>query len=269
MELKCFIEMVLICLLIAVPMAAAEDAEVTGTATASGLEGVAWTLDSLLDPNGETVGLLPYTEITATFESGVVSGHGGCNSYRGGYTTDGQNINISNVISTLMFCYDNISTQETNYLMNLQKATTYNVSDNLLKMADANGTTLLTFSVVQPVPLPGSNWSMISYNNGQALMSVLTGTEVSANFGVDGNLTGSAGCNNYMANYQIEDNKIDIGPAAATRMLCSEPEGIMEQEQDYLKAIESAATYRIERQQLWLFFENESIAAIFDNSPAI
>lgn len=242
----------------------------TGALTASSLEGVSWSLDSYLNVEGMTVCLLPYTEITATFGSGAVSGSGGCNSYRGSYVTDGEKINVSGVLSTLMFCYDNISAQESEYLMNLQKAATYNISGNLLRMSDSNGSVILMYSVVQPLPLVETNWSMLNYNNGRmALVGALAGTEVTAIFGADGNLTGTGGCNNYRAGYRAEGNSIEIGPAATTRMLCSEPEGTMEQEMEYLRAIENAATYRIDRQQLWLFFENESIAAIFENAAAL
>jgi heat shock protein HslJ len=242
----------------------------TGAATASNLEGVSWSLDSYLNREGNTECLLPYTEITALFESGRVSGNGGCNSYTGSYVTEGNNINISGVISTLMFCMDNISTQESDYFLNLNKAATYNISGNLLRMMDANGTAILTYSVVQPLPLAGTNWSMLNYNNGRdALLSALAGTEVTALFSVDGNLSGTAGCNNYRASYQTDDNNIQIGPAATTRMFCSEPEGIMEQESDYLAALESAATYRIDRRQLWLFYANNSTAAIFENAAAL
>ena len=47
------------------------------------------------------------------------------------------------------------------------------------------------------------------------------------------------------------------------------PEGIIEQKNYYPAAIESAATSRIDGQKPRLFFEKESIAAIFHYSPAI
>jgi heat shock protein HslJ len=273
MKLGSFLKLALLLLVIAVPIAGAENAAekilYTGPKTATSLEGVSWSLDSYLNTEGQTANVLNYTEITALFESGRVSGNGGCNNYAGSYVTEGNNITISQLLSTMMFCEDNVSSQESVYLLNLQKAATYIISDSLLRMSDANGTVLLTYSVVQPLPLVGTNWSMLNYNNGrEAVVGALTGTEVTAIFGADGNLTGTAGCNNYRAGYQVDGNNVTIGPAATTRMLCSEPEGIMEQETAYLRAIENAATYNIDRQQLWLRYENESIAAIFENAAA-
>ena len=37
-----------------------------------------------------------------------------------------------------------------------------------------------------------------------------------------------------------------IGPLASTMMACGEPAGVMEQEAQYLAALQSAATYQIE-----------------------
>lgn len=274
MKLESFLKLSLLFLVIAVPIAGAENAADkilnTGPKTATSLEGVSWSLDSYLSTEGQTENVLNYTEITALFESGRVSGNGGCNNYAGSYVTEGNNINISQLLSTLMFCEDNVSSQESVYLLNLQNAATYNISDSRLRMMDANGTVILTYSEAQPLPLVGTNWSMLNYNNGrEAVVGALGGTEVTAIFGADGNLTGTAGCNNYRAGFQLDGNKIDIGPAATTRMFCAEPEGVMDQEAEYLRAIENAATYKIDRQQLWLFFENESIAAIFENAPAL
>jgi heat shock protein HslJ len=242
----------------------------TGAVTSSNLEGASWSLDTYLNREGKTECVLPYTEITALFESGRVSGDGGCNSYGGNYVTKGDNITVGMVVSTMMFCIDNISDQESEYLQNLQNAATYNVSGNLLRMMDANGTIILTYSVVQPLPLSGTNWSMLYYNNGKdALVSALAGTEVTALFNVDENLTGSAGCNNYGASYQASGSMTEIGPVATTRMYCSEPEGIMEQESEYLTALQSAASYRIEGQELSLLYANNTTAVTYKNAAAL
>jgi heat shock protein HslJ len=112
---------------------------------------------------------------------------------------------------------------------------------------------MLSYAVRQSAPLVGPTWQLTAYNNGkEAVVSVLSGTEITAQFGEDGNLAGSAGCNNYNASYQVEGGAIQFGPAMSTRMYCAEPEGIMEQEAAYLAALEMAATYKIEGDRLLL-----------------
>ena len=77
-------------------------------------------------------------------------------------------------------------------------------------------------------------------------------------------LTGSAGCNNYNASYETSgDNNISIGPAATTRKFCAEPEGTMDQEQQYLAALQTAATYKIELDRLELRTAEGALVADF------
>jgi heat shock protein HslJ len=237
----------------------------TGNVTASGLEGVNWHLDSYLSKEGETECVLPNIQVTALFESGRISGNAGCNNYGGHYVADGNNLTVSDVVSTLMFCGENISDQESNYLANLQSAKSYNVSGNLLRIADFNGTVVLTYSVIQPASLTGTEWNMLSYNNGRGgLVSALADTRITALFSEEGELTGSAGCNSYSTSYEVNDSAIKIFPAATTRMYCSIPEGIMEQESEYLAALQSATSYEIQDEELVLLDANSTRVVIYE-----
>ena len=102
----------------------------------------------------------------------------------------------------------------------------------------------MTFDKLDPAPLEGTQWELMTYNNGNnALVSVNPDSRVTALF-EDGNLGGSAGCNNYSGGYEVEGNNIKIGPLAGTMMMCTDPD-IMEQEQSYLGALGSAASYKI------------------------
>jgi heat shock protein HslJ len=143
--------------------------------------------------------------------------------------------------------------QETAYLSALQSATAYEIQGDELTLTGAEGQRLATYTVSEGTPLIGTMWEAIRYNNGkEAVVSLVIGTEVTAIFGEDGSLSGSAGCNNYMTSYQVEGDSISIGPAATTRKFCAEPEGTMEQENLYLAALEQAATYRIDGDRLEL-----------------
>jgi heat shock protein HslJ len=91
------------------------------------------------------------------------------------------------------------------------------------------------------------------YNNSQqAVVSPVTGTELTATFGADGNLSGSAGCNTYSATYQVEGSKMSLGPVAATRKACEQPEGVMDQELQFLTALGTTASYQLRGDSLEL-----------------
>ena len=116
--------------------------------------------------------------------------------------------------------------------------------------------------------LENTAWEVISYNNGKGgVVSVIIGSEISAEFGEDGQLTGSAGCNNYNASYEVDGENIKIGPAAAMRKFCPEPEGVMEQEAEYLAALETAARYEIENDRMDMYTEEGSRVGTFTKMP--
>jgi heat shock protein HslJ len=96
------------------------------------------------------------------------------------------------------------------------------------------------------------------------VVSVIIGTELTASFGADGTVSGSAGCNNYSAGYELDGNSISIGLAISTMMACDQPEGIMEQELEYLTALGTAATYQITGDRMEMRTAEGSIAVTFE-----
>jgi hypothetical protein len=79
------------------------------------------------------------------------------------------------------------------------------------------------------------------------LDKTIPGSEITALFS-NGQVSGSAGCNTYQGTYRSTraagGNTIEFGPLATTRMTCDE--ALMEQEQIYLAALESATEYTLE-----------------------
>ena len=57
-------------------------------------------------------------------------------------------------------------------------------------------------------------------------------------------------------------NTITVEPPGSTLMFCETPQGVMEQEAAYLIALQSATTFRIEGDQLWLRNAGDAIAVI-------
>ncbi|MBK8989812.1 MAG: META domain-containing protein [Chloroflexi bacterium] len=52
----------------------------------------------------------------------------------------------------------------------------------------------------------------MNYNNWRdAVVGLITGTEFLTYFGVEGDLSGNAGCNRYFASFTVSDGSIEIG----------------------------------------------------------
>jgi len=206
------------------------------------LTGTIWTVTEL---NGEPP--VPTTNMTAEFnDEGMVSGSAGCNNYSSSYEVDGNQISFGLGMMTQMMCVDVVNAQERDYMGALEAATTFEVSEDALILFDEKFNVIVVYTAVSQ-GLAGSSWEVIAYNNGKGgVVSVIIETEITANFGEDGQLTGNAGCNDYFGAYEADGENISMGPFGTTRKACQEPEGIMDQENQYLAALETAATYKID-----------------------
>ena len=119
----------------------------------------------------------------------------------------------------------------------------------------------------QPVALKGVTWRATVYNNGRgAAVSLIDGSKITATFGADGALSGSAGCNRYRAAYVTQESAMIIQAPTTARKTCSRPDGVMRQESEYLKALPTAATYAIQGRQLELRTAKGALVALFQAS---
>jgi heat shock protein HslJ len=97
--------------------------------------------------------------------------------------------------------------------------------------------------------LDGTGWTLTSYVHNGTPAQALSGTTVTLDFGDDGRITGSAGCNRYFASYAMKGTAITIGQAGSTMMYCDTP-GVMDQESAYLALLGQAKTITIEGYRL-------------------
>ncbi len=98
-----------------------------------------------------------------------------------------------------------------------------------------------------PDPLDGTSWLLVS----QEERDPLPGIDIIAGFDA-GSVQGSSGCNNFGASYRIDGDKIEIGEVESTLMACIEPEGAIDQEQEFITLLSSSEGYNITDGQLQL-----------------
>ncbi len=63
-------------------------------------------------------------------------------------------------------------------------------------------------------------------------------------FGVDGTVSGSAGCNTYGTGVRIDGHEIEIGKPRVTRRACPPP--VMQDETRFLQALDAVRAYDVE-----------------------
>lgn len=233
------------------------------SSTADPLAGTSWILAQL---NGQPA--LADVSVTLEFAGGRLGGSDGCNSYGGGYQVEGGKLKVDpNMVSTLMACADEIMQQASAYTAVLLQSPAFQVEAGQLTLLGEDGAALAVFAA-QSQELAGTSWIVTGIHDGkQAVVSPLLETELTASFGTDGQVSGSAGCNRYFASFSTASQTLQIGAPGATKMFCGEPAGLMEQESQFLKALESAATYRISGGTLTLFAADGSTAVTLARAP--
>ncbi|KYC45013.1 MAG: META domain protein [Candidatus Methanofastidiosum methylothiophilum] len=118
----------------------------------------------------------------------------------------------------------------------------------------------------QPPPnFEGTSWKLDTYlSNIEHVVSPITNTKVSLEF-KDGRISGSSGCNTFFAKYTVEGKSMTFGLIGATKMNCTNP-GVMEQEQTYLKRLESVKSYKLEGNKLSLIDNNGKTVLVFSKT---
>jgi heat shock protein HslJ len=211
------------------------------------LDGTAWVLAPV---PGET----PVAGRAATlrFEEGRATGFDGCNNFTTTYTAKGSGLEVAAPgASTLVACPPEVTTPAQAFTAALAAARAYRIGTGRLELLAADGRVLATLAP-QPTELAGTSWLATGINNGkEAVVSLVADSTVTLEFAADGRASGSAGCNRYTTGYQAEGSRLSFQPAAATRKMCAPPE-LMEQEQGFLRALETVASARFEGDRLEL-----------------
>ncbi|MDZ4168654.1 MAG: META domain-containing protein [Coriobacteriia bacterium] len=212
------------------------------------LKGVEWQLASA-ESEGDAD--LAAASITLEFTDDTLGGFSGVNRYSAGYTADGKGaLTIEQPAGTLMAGPEPAMAAEQEYLKLLPTCDGYAVEGTTLTLY-AGDAAVLTYTAAQPVDLSGTSWLVTGYNNGkEAVTSVVAGSELTLEFGADGQVTGSGGVNAFNGTYEYTPDTVKIGPLATTKM--AGPQELMDQEGQYLSALQAATVWKVTRGALEL-----------------
>jgi heat shock protein HslJ len=244
---------------------AAVPLETTETAVQPEFEDVYWRLLEYRGESGEMTSVLERVTVDVKFNDGELGGSAGCNRYFGSYVLGGSNQLTpgSEMGSTQMACEPEVMDQEQRYLALLGQVVAVDRAEDRLLLEDADSKILLKFVATEPATLEDTAWEAAGINNSKGGVVSTATTSFSTAMFTEGQLSGTGGCNRFTATYETGGDQITIGPAAATRMFCNEPEGIMDQEQQYFEALGRARTFSLTPEKLELRDEKGSLQVGF------
>jgi heat shock protein HslJ len=253
----------------------------TFSANRTPLEATYWRLNSMGTIESPTIPSQGAEFIAQFFPqeggpSGLIIGSTGCNDYNATYVANLSEIKVNLPHKTNNpGCAPSFWEQEQQFFLGLNDASTYRIVGNTLQIPYDEGRQALNFTAFVPEPPPPSTGGPLTPLNGTRWWlvmigprAVLPGSQVTAEFAINadgetGTLSGNAGCNTY--NAPIE-GALQLGPIASTKRTCSEPPGVMNQEYEYLAALQTANSFTLASNQLLI--GTNDLLLVFYNSPA-
>lgn len=106
-------------------------------------------------------------------------------------------------------------------------------------------------------------WVLDQFGPPHTLQAAIGDDKPTIFFQNDGHLTGSTGCNRFNGTFTIDDSQIHTGSLAATKKMCPDGEGLLEQEQTILRTLTNAAKYQLEKDTLQIFDVSSSSVLIY------
>jgi len=186
-----------------------------------GVGGTDWTVMSIAG-----TGTIPDARPTMRFAfGGQLTGSDGCNQVSGPFRTDGQDIAVGQLTSTLIGCEPLLGAQAQAFTEALTGASTWRLTEAGGLELRGHGDVVAEPLVDAPPPseavvsdLAGTGW-VLEELGGATLVDV----EPTVTFGGDGTVTGSSGCNTFSGTYTLDGATVSFGPLATTKMACSDP----------------------------------------------
>lgn len=186
-----------------------------------GLGGTSWTVVSVAG----TATIADARPTMAFAVEGTVSGSDGCNQYGGPFRTSGQEITVGQLTSTLIGCELQLGAQAQAFSQALAGATTWRQTEDGALELHGHGDVIAEPPIDAPdstsgvvIDLVGTDWVLEELAG-----STFVDTFPTINFGGDGTVTGSAGCNTFSGTYAVDGTSLGVGPLGTTKMACADP----------------------------------------------
>ncbi|MGD2078547.1 MAG: META domain-containing protein [Chloroflexota bacterium] len=102
--------------------------------------------------------------------------------------------------------------------------------------------------------LTANRWVLQSYSSPQTgYRTPIPGTQITARFEPNGDLSGNGGCNTYSGGFTAFDRVLRVSNLAQTGALCGDPQGADQQEATYISLLQQAARFQVTAGQLSVF----------------
>jgi heat shock protein HslJ len=210
---------------------------------------------------------LTVDDVSANFSATRVSGSSGCNSYHAGYRVDGSSMTIGpDIASTQRACASGPTAVERAYLDRLVKVRSYAIKGSTLSLFGTRDSLLLAFTSADAAHAVEGQWSVTGFYTGNAIQSVIDGTEITADFDAS-SVSGSTGCSTYEADYTVSGSALSFGTISTGDGTCPDADQQRQADQ-YLAALALVRSYLATGVHLDLLRNGGTFAATFERAAS-
>ena len=90
--------------------------------------------------------------------------------------------------------------------------------------------------------------------------AVIEGSSITFSISSNGKVKGNGGANNYFGSWQINGFQIESSAMASTKMYRAKPQGVMQQESEFLMGLAKVTHWQIHYQKLHLYHQDKLFA---------
>jgi heat shock protein HslJ len=224
--------------------------------------------DLLQELTAQTWTLDDSPETTLVFsEDHEVSGQAPCNRYRGTFTVDEHSVEIAELSQTNRACDREAMDAEREYLDALAGTHEADATKPKRLVLTGDDGAELAFDAQDLAARLEGSWLIVNLAQGEALSTVLRGTEPTLSFAADGTLVARPGCNTFTTTWDLDGPRISIDAFGQTFRECADPDGVMDQDAAVAAALTDAKTVVVFGESLTLFDADGHQLVVADEQP--
>lgn len=208
------------------------------------LTGTVWVLESVGDATGpdssvaSTVGERAHLELR---QDGSVVGSTGCRTFDGAYTLQGDTVQLHEMAMRDLKCPTDVRTQDDRVVSVIGDGFVTEITGERLTASDPDGSALEYRSdgPLSATPTVGTTWTLLEASVDARVLDAGNGDPVTLVY--DGiRVTGSLGCNSYVAPAALDGSALVVGEIEVTAMSC--PDNAT-RERTFLDALQGVETF--------------------------
>lgn len=230
---------------------------------AEALTGSTWGLKEL---NGEKYSSPSDGEgvhVMLTDDGSKVSGYAGCNQLMGSFKLSSDNgLDFGDVATTRRSCPDQ-NQNEQHFLKALKSTESYRISDQGLKLLDADSKTVAVFAKQEPkaLAIESGKWQLQNLKGEAVNFDPKDGENLFFDLEKDARVIGFSGCNTFSGSYNLSEEKsIEFSGMLSTLKSCPDVDF---KEASFLKVFEHTTAYGFEKQELKFYNSEQETLASF------